>query len=39
MPEPKHLNTGDSIWIAGGFSRPITNASKNKAKFVTLEFS
>ena len=35
---PRHLNSGDSIWLPAGFSRPIVNASPHNAKFVTLEF-
>jgi hypothetical protein len=35
---PRHLNSGDSIWLPSGFGRPIVNASPHNAKFVTLEF-
>ena len=35
---PRHLNTGDSIWLPSGFGRPIVNASPHNAKLVTLEF-
>jgi hypothetical protein len=32
-----HLKAGESKWLATGFKRPIVNAGKNVAKFVTLE--
>jgi hypothetical protein len=38
MPKPSHLNAGDCTWLAGGFRRPLVNAGRNNARFVTLEF-
>jgi quercetin dioxygenase-like cupin family protein len=36
--KPHHFNAGDSLWLPNAFSRPITNAGHESAKFVTLEF-
>ena len=32
------LKSGDIKWIAGGYTHTLTNAGKQQAKFVTLEF-
>ena len=37
-PAAKHFASGSAIWLAPGFSRPLTNAGHSIAKFVTLEF-
>jgi hypothetical protein len=37
-PTPSHLNAGSSIWLPQGSQRPIVNAGRTQAKFVTLEF-
>ena len=36
--KPHHFNSGDSLWLPNGLSRPITNTSHQSAKFITLEF-
>ncbi len=36
--KPRHFNSGDSLWLPNGLSRPITNRGPSPAKFVTLEF-
>jgi mannose-6-phosphate isomerase-like protein (cupin superfamily) len=33
-----HFHTGDSRWLPAGLHHPITNAGKQSAKFITLEF-
>lgn len=38
MPVAKHFASGAAVWIATGFSRPLTNGGHSVAKFVTLEF-
>jgi quercetin dioxygenase-like cupin family protein len=35
---PIQLKAGDIAWIKGGLTRILTNASQQKAKFITLEF-
>ena len=37
-PADVHFNSGDVKWVPGGFTHTVTNAGKNPAKFVTLEF-
>jgi hypothetical protein len=38
-PVPGIFNAGDVKWMPGGYTHTLTNASKNPAKFVTLEFA
>jgi len=35
---PGHFKSGDSKWLATGYSHTLTNTSPKPAKFVTLEF-
>jgi quercetin dioxygenase-like cupin family protein len=34
----RHFKSGNSTWLPLGFRRPIVNAGRHSAKFVTLEF-
>lgn len=34
----KQIKAGDVAWVPGGFTHTVTNAGKQEAKFVTLEF-
>jgi len=38
-PVSARLKSGDAQWIKGGFTHTLTNAGKQTARFVTLEFS
>jgi quercetin dioxygenase-like cupin family protein len=37
-PRPVNLKSGEILWVPGGFTHSVTNAGKNAAKFVTVEF-